>query len=573
MSSLLYQILIPFQISVPCIYPSSSFEYSFHLLDDTIFKIDLSPYPIKIQSRFFTASVSYNGMIGQGHAYIDKESSCIEFPPLTVEFTLNQTSYKLEKKNKNFVINSNIIEQDTSNAAESENLLCGTNATVDAASFDILSNKQMQMGTASTACPLVTQYLDIGIAVDCSITRQSENIETVTQEVLSNLAKTNVAFKKFFNIQLVVGKLDIRSSCSQTYVGASSEVENTALEFDRWNIPCRNDYSLMQRVSDFSKWRGGRKDNLALWHLFSGCASDGKVGLAWPSAMCYKDSVKASGNLYFSGAGVSTRQKNSWKVMAHEIAHNLGAIHDCLAPTLGGCCQCSSSSDGDCNGEYLMNPSQKVATDDFSPCTVETVCKKLDSFSCLSSTTTSFQVFQKNTCGNGILEEGEECDCGDLCDSDRCCTKDCKLTLGSTCSDKNQGCCSGCQLKSKNTVCRKSEGVCDHNEFCSGTDANCPPDKFVKDGESCSDDGIPEGHCASKYCTSPDKQCTDAYPLSKGSCTSSINNAATECSLNCAMSSGCAAFDSMLITGTLCGGGYGKCKLGVCEYSNGCNSK
>ena len=571
--SLLYQILIPFQISVPCIYPSSKFDYSFKLLDDTLVKFHFEPYPMGLQSRFFQTTIDYVGLIGTGHASVNIASSCDEFPAISAEFIFNQTSYKLTKNNNNFVISSGDVDPILLNAATSE-ALCGTNNSLHNQANSVLGiQPDLLAATTNQGCPTATKYVNLGIQVDCSVIQQTSNIEAVTQEVLANLAKTNVAYKQF-NVQLILSVLEIRSSCSQKYTGVAKEADLTG-EFDRWNVQCRSDYSLMQRISDFSKWRGNRNtDVVDIWHLYSTCSSDSKVGLAWPSSVCYKDSAIANGNYYFSGVSISTRQINGWKVMAHEIGHQFGAIHDCLAPTssdlsANSCCKCGNG--GDCNGQYLMNPNQQVATNDFSACTVTNFCSALSGFSCLQNSTKSMVVFKENVCGNGIKEPGEECDCGDLCATDRCCTKDCKLTQGSKCSDKNDGCCSSCQLKPSKSVCRKAEGVCDYQEVCSGTSATCPNDLYSNDGTSCLENGF-SGHCASKYCTSANKQCTDSYPSSTGSCSgASFQN--TECTLSCNTVGGCAVYNTNLIDGSICGGGYGLCESGVCAYSSLCNFK
>ena len=36
-------------------------------------------------------------------------------------------------------------------------------------------------------------------------------------------------------------------------------------------------------------------------------------------------------------------------------------------------------------------------------------------------------------CGDGIVSESEECDCGHTCATDKCCTSNCTLTAGSLC--------------------------------------------------------------------------------------------------------------------------------------------
>ena len=61
-------------------------------------------------------------------------------------------------------------------------------------------------------------------------------------------------------------------------------------------------------------------------------------------------------------------------------------------------------------------------------------------------------------CGNGVVEDGEQCDDGGTQSGD---------------------CCSPtCQFESAATVCRPSVGSCDVAEFCDGSSAVCPADVF-----------------------------------------------------------------------------------------------
>ena len=568
--SLISQLLIPLQITVPCIYPSSSFNYNFRLFDSDILKVHLDPYPSNLLNhRFFDATVEYAGIVGSGNMYVKKEDSCDKYPDVKMSFSWNNSDYLLQKSNDYFTISNATVELNTTDTESG----CGYNHTLviplikrqNLADFDSNFNPSSSAST-TTACPSKTQYISLGIAVDCSVSQQSKNdVNAMEQEVLQNLAKTNVAYAKFFNVQLILTDLIIRTSCSQKYTGASSPIVSG--EFDKWNQPCSSEYGIGARISDFSLWRSQRKDAIDLWHLFSTCSSDGKVGLAWPSAVCNNGATTATGNLIYSGTSISTRQQNSWKVMAHEIAHNFGAIHDCLSPTCDGTChQCSPTCN--CNNQYLMNPNQNVATDDFSPGTILDVCNTIPSFKCMKSSM-NITTFKTNTCGNGIVDPGEECDCGDLCDVNKCCNSQCKFTTGSVCSDTNQGCCNNCQFSPANSVCRLKESICDVEEQCNGNSGDCPTDVYGADGTSCTDNGF-KGNCASKYCTSADKQCINAYSTSTGACSGFGTN---ECILTCSQNGGCAQYASYLIDGTLCGGGYGLCEEGTCAYANGCNIK
>ena len=91
-------------------------------------------------------------------------------------------------------------------------------------------------------------------------------------------------------------------------------------------------------------------------------------------------------------------------------------------------------------------------------------------------------------CGNGIVEEGEECDCGpfDCRDVDECCNAKCKLIAGASCSLLDP-CCERCQVVTKKKVCRKSaHSDCGQAEFCDGINSKCPFDQHAETGTPCS---------------------------------------------------------------------------------------
>uniref|UniRef100_Q4JCS0 Disintegrin isoform D-3 n=1 Tax=Bitis arietans TaxID=8692 RepID=VM2D3_BITAR len=76
-------------------------------------------------------------------------------------------------------------------------------------------------------------------------------------------------------------------------------------------------------------------------------------------------------------------------------------------------------------------------------------------------------------CGNELLEEGEECDCGSPANcQDRCCNAaTCKLTPGSQCSYGE--CCDQCKFKKARTVCRIARGDW-NDDYCTGKSSDCP---------------------------------------------------------------------------------------------------
>ncbi|KAM4644859.1 disintegrin and metalloproteinase domain-containing protein 2-like [Amazona ochrocephala] len=122
----------------------------------------------------------------------------------------------------------------------------------------------------------------------------------------------------------------------------------------------------------------------------------------------------------------------------------------------------------------------------------------------------------QHSCGNGVVEAGEQCDCGSMerflmclqeCALDQCCTPQCLLKPGVECSSGL--CCQNCQFKRKHWQCRPAaDEQCDLAEFCTGASASCPPDLYVQDGHGC-EQGT--GYCYKGRCQSPDLQCQQIY--------------------------------------------------------------
>ncbi|XP_052034534.1 disintegrin and metalloproteinase domain-containing protein 30 [Apodemus sylvaticus] len=171
---------------------------------------------------------------------------------------------------------------------------------------------------------------------------------------------------------------------------------------------------------------------------------------------------------------------------AHEMGHCVGMMHDeefCQCRGRKSCVMGTGRTGfSNCSyHQYFLHASYKMSY-------------------CLSDIP---QLHIVERCGNKIVENQEQCDCGSKedCKEDLCCGPDCKWKEGVNCSTGL--CCHKCNFLPSGYVCRKEVNECDLAEYCDGTSGFCPDDYYKQDGTPCRYGGF----CFHKGCRSRYLQC------------------------------------------------------------------
>nr|XP_044998354.1 disintegrin and metalloproteinase domain-containing protein 25-like [Jaculus jaculus] len=177
----------------------------------------------------------------------------------------------------------------------------------------------------------------------------------------------------------------------------------------------------------------------------------------------------------------------------HEMGHNLGMKHDEHTCTCG-------------QGGCIMSPVANNAWK-FSNCSYSDFIEQTAKKTCMRNAPNESHIFSWSFCGNGFVEDGEECDCGSsmLCEEDPCCMVGCVLRYGAECAFGL--CCKDCLFMPRGTMCRQRYNECDLPEWCNGTSHKCPEDVYVQDGSPCKDGG----YCYEKRCNQRDEQCRQIF--------------------------------------------------------------
>ncbi|XP_053603885.1 disintegrin and metalloproteinase domain-containing protein 10 [Plodia interpunctella] len=298
----------------------------------------------------------------------------------------------------------------------------------------------------------------------------------------------------------------------------------------------------------------------------------GTLGLAWVASasgasggICekYKTYTETIGGMYQStkrslNTGIITfvnynsrvPPKVSQLTLAHEIGHNFGSPHDYP----------SECRPGGQQGNFIMFASatsgDRPNNSRFSSCSVGNISAVLDAVrdgrkrNCLTASAGAF-------CGNKIVEDGEECDCGydeNEC-KDHCCyprqvssydkernitAKGCTRKANTQCSPSQGPCCHArtCQfvLAFRNQTCREAT-ECSHASFCSGRSAECPEPRVMSNHTKCNNGTqlCNNGECTGSICLAWNmKECfLSSTPVQKGDGVTAVVDRRLLCQLAC----------------------------------------
>ncbi|KAL8666471.1 MAG: hypothetical protein Q9202_001494 [Teloschistes flavicans] len=286
----------------------------------------------------------------------------------------------------------------------------------------------------SDGCPTTRKVALVGVATDCGYTASFDSDDAANQNIIQQFSTASSLYEKTFSITLGLANITL----------SKKDCPATPTQDAPWNTGCSGNNTITDRLNLFSQWRSERDDSNAYWTLLTSCATGSEVGLSWLGQLCVKDVTKATGEVV-SGANVVAKTSNEWQVIAHESGHTFGAVHDCDSSACANqnsvnaqqCCPLSATT-CDAGEKYIMNPSTGEGITEFSQCTLGNVCSAIGRNSvkttCLSDNR-GVPTISGHQCGNGIVEEGEDCDCGGAanCGNNTCCEPTtCKFKTGAT---------------------------------------------------------------------------------------------------------------------------------------------
>uniref|UniRef100_A0A3B4AP86 ADAM metallopeptidase domain 12 n=1 Tax=Periophthalmus magnuspinnatus TaxID=409849 RepID=A0A3B4AP86_9GOBI len=337
-------------------------------------------------------------------------------------------------------------------------------------------NRDMNQDNNKRHAQTTTKYVELIIVADNrEFQKQGKDVERVKQR-LAEIANYVDKFYRALNIRVALVGLEVWSDLDKCPI--TQDPFTTLHEFLDW----RKVKLLPTKPHDNAQ-------------LVSGVYFQGTtIGMAPIMSMC---TAEQSGGIVMDH---SDNPLGAAVTLAHELGHNFGMNHD--TPERG--CGCRVTAD---RGGCIMTPSTGYPFPTvFSSCSKKDLSASLEKGvgMCLFNMPEIKVLYGGQKCGNGYVEEGEECDCGE---PEECLNPCCNAT---TCTLKGEAvcahgqCCHDCQLKPAGTPCRESSNSCDLPEFCTGTSPHCPANVYLHDGHACL---LVDGYCYNGICQTHEQQC------------------------------------------------------------------
>ena len=105
-----------------------------------------------------------------------------------------------------------------------------------------------------TGCPLSKKILYMGVAADCAYIKYYGSENAARTQILSNWNIVSAIYEDSFNVYLGLIEIVMFPDCGTP----------------TFNQQCSGSYTISNRLSDFSQWRGTKDKSAGLWHLVGG---------------------------------------------------------------------------------------------------------------------------------------------------------------------------------------------------------------------------------------------------------------------------------------------------------------
>ncbi|XP_037027838.1 disintegrin and metalloproteinase domain-containing protein unc-71 [Bradysia coprophila] len=330
-----------------------------------------------------------------------------------------------------------------------------------------------------------TKYIETAIIVDKAMF-EKRNGSTRAEVVHDAIQVANIADLYFRTLNTRVAVVYVETwAQNQAQIDSGKDISKAISNFNDYTT--RNLFGIDRDTTQ-----------LLTGETFAG----GESGMAVPDTVCNPKAVGISVdiNVYEPHLLAGT--------MAHMIGHNIGMGHDdgreeCFCRDWHGCIMAQS-----------IVGLENVQPYKFSECSKKDYIDQLRTGHGLCLLNKPNELEMRRNCGNKIIEDDEQCDCGSLdeCELDPCCDGiTCKLKVEAECASGL--CCDNCKLKKQGVICRPSSNECDIPEYCTGDSGICPRDVYKKNGNTCGQtrsalgDITGQGYCFNGDCPTLTMQC------------------------------------------------------------------